>query len=111
MTEPTEPIETVNLPFEICEKFRLVNNRTLALTPLDVRLGMQQVMDDPQYICTANLRGQLAILPYALELARFARAVQTGDTEGAVLDFNGALVPQEVLNVLEGVTPEQGVLF
>lgn len=111
MTEPTEPIPTYKLPYETCDKFRAVNNRTEALTQLDVRLGLEQVMDDPQFVLTANLRGQRTIAPYILELARFARAVQTGDTEGQVLDFGENMVPDEVQNVLNGISPEQLPLF
>lgn len=108
--EPT-PIQTYKLPFDICDKFRAINSRTNSLSQLDVRLGMEQVMDDPQFVVTSNLRGQRIIPEYVKALARFAYAVGTEGTSEELLDFEGATVPEEIQNILQGITPDQEPLF
>lgn len=110
-TPEPDPIQTYKLPFDTCDKFRAVNSRTQSLTQLDVRLGLEQVMDDPQFVTTANLRGHRTAPAYALELARFAHAVLTEDAAGQQLDFDGEPVPDEIRAILDGAAPDQEPLF
>lgn len=105
------PIHTYKLPYDLCDKFRAVNSRTESLTQLDVRLGLEQIMDDPQYIVTADLRGQRTIPEYVKVLARYAHDVATLGQSDAVLDFEGATVPEEINQILQDITPDQEPLF
>lgn len=113
MTDAPEltPIQTYKLPFDICDKFRAVNSRTNSLTQLDVRLGLEQVMDDPQFVVTADLRGQRIIPEYVKALARFAHAVGVEGASEELLDLEGATVPEEIQDILQGITPDQETLF
>lgn len=116
MTNPDpagEPIPTYKLPFETCAKFRTATSRTEELSDLDVRLGLQKVMDDPQFFLTAELRGQRFAVPdYVKILAKWVYDAQTGgpSAEGP-LNFEGMLVPDEVQQILNGGPDQEETLF
>lgn len=116
MTEPTPDPETNpqpwRLPDSVCDKFRATNNRTEKLTPLDVRLGFEQIFVDPLFIETAEYRGQtFGVPPYVERLLDYVEALQS-DPETAQLDFQGAVVPEPVQIRLGLIPPpEQLGLF
>lgn len=115
-TEPTEPIDTLKLPYEVCEKFRTVSNRTAQLTDLDIRLGLEQIMDDPQFVRTADLRGQRTVVPeYAEVMARWIAAAKTGAAAAEYdPEFGDIPVPDfimRIINLVEDDSEDQGTLF
>lgn len=125
MTQPNDPIETTEtvevtdtykLPYEICEKFMQASNRTAQLTPLDVRLGLEQIIDDPQFIRTAQLRGWRVEVPeYAEVMARWIAASKTGSAAAEYdPEFGDIPVPESIsriINLAEEDSEEQGTLF
>jgi hypothetical protein len=101
------------LPYELCEVFRTVNDRTATLENLDVRQGIELIVDDPRFAETAEYRGSRYAVPeYAKILAKWVYDAQTGGPSSEdPLDFKGHPVPDAIQNILAGEDAGQGTLF